>query len=131
MAYSGARAWSFGCLAALLVALLAGTFTYGFKTGYLPVRFFDSDRWKRVERVDDRTRIQMIEHLMWSGKLNGRSRSELVAMLGPPSDTPYFRENDYVYRLGDERSLFSIDTEWLVVDVDASGHVSHYEVVRD
>jgi len=131
MAYSGARARGLGCVAGLLVAFLAGTVAYGFMTGYLPVRPFDSDRWKRVERVDDQARIHMIEHLMWSGKLNGLSHSDLVALLGPPSETPYFREHDYVYRLGDERSLFSIDPEWLVLDVNASGRVSRYEVVRD
>jgi len=131
MTYSGARAWTLGCLAGVLVVFLAGTFAYGFKTGYLPVRFFDSERWKRVERVDDQTRIQMIEHLMWSGKLDGLSRSELVALLGQPSEAGYFREHDYVYWLGDERSLFSIDSEWLVLDVDAAGRVSRYEVVRD
>ncbi len=131
MTYSGARARGLGCVVGLLVVFLASTITYGFKTGHLPVRPFDSDRWKRVERVDDQARIHMIEHLMWSGKLDGLSRGELVALLGPPSDTAYFREHDYVYRLGDERSLFSIDSEWLVLDVDASGRVSRYEVVRD
>lgn len=131
MPYSGARGRAVGCVAGLLLVLLTGVIGYGFKTGYLPVRPFDSDRWKRVERVDDQARIQMIEHLMWSKKLDGLSRSELVALLGPPSDAGYFRDRDYVYRLGDERGLFSIDSEWLVVDVDAGGRVSQYEIVRD
>lgn len=73
----------------------------------------------------------MIEHLIWSRKLDGLSRGELVALLGAPSNAGYFRGRDYVYWLGNERSLFSIDSEWLVIDVDASGRVSHYEVVRD
>ncbi|MBA4763651.1 hypothetical protein [Sphingomonas sp.] len=131
MAYSGVRARGLGCVVGVLVVFLASTITYGFMTGYLPVRPFDSDRWKRVERVDDQARIHMIEHLMWSGKLDGLSRSELVALLGAPLKAGYFRDRDYVYWLGNERSLFSIDSEWLVVDVDASGRVSHYEVVRD
>lgn len=131
MAYSGVRARGLGCVVGVLVVFLASTITYGFMTGYLPVRPFDSDRWKRVERVDDQARIHMIEHLMWSGKLDGLSRSELVALLGAPSKAGYFRDRDYVYWLGNERSLFSIDSEWLVLDVDASGRVSHYEVVRD
>ncbi len=131
MTYSGTRARGLGCVAGLLVTLLAGAVSYGFMTGFLPVRPFDSDRWKQVERVDDQARIHMIEHLMWSRKLDGLSRTELVALLGPPSNAGYFRDRDYVYWLGNERSLFSIDSEWLVVDVDASGRVSHYEVVRD
>lgn len=131
MAYSGVRARGLGCVAGLLVTFLAGAVTYGFMTGYLPVRTFDSERWKRVERADDQSRIQMIEHLMWSGKLDHRSRSELIALLGAPSNAGYFRDRDYVYWLGNERSLFSTDSEWLVVDVDASGRVSHYEVVWD
>jgi hypothetical protein len=131
MTYTGARARGLGCVAGLLVTFLAGAVAYGFMTGYLPVRPFDSDRWKQAERLDDQVRVQMIDHLVWSGKLDGLSRGELVALLGAPSNAGYFRDRDYVYWLGNERSLFSIDSEWLVVDVDASGRVSHYEVVRD
>ena len=131
MPYSGARARGSGCVVGLLVSLLALAVTYGFVTGYLPVRPFDSDRWKQVERADDQARLHMIAHLMWSRKLDGLNRSELVALLGAPSDASYFRDRDYVYWLGNERSLLSIDSEWLVVDVDAAGRVSNYEVVRD
>ena len=131
MTYSGARARAGGCVAGLLVTLLAGAVVYGFMTGFLPVRPFDSDRWKQVERGDGQARIHMIAHLMWSRKLDGLSRSELVALLGAPSNAGYFRDRDYVYWLGNERSLLSIDSERLVVDVDASGRVAHYEVVRD
>jgi len=131
MTYSGARARGLGCVVGLLVTFLAGAVTYGFMTGHLPVRTFDSDRWKQAERLDDQVRIQMIEHPMWSGKLDGMSRTELLALLGAPSNVGYVRDRDYVYWLGNERSLLSLDSEWLVVDVDASGRVSRYEVVSD
>jgi hypothetical protein len=54
----------------------------------------------------------------------------LEALLGVPPPTPYFREYDYVYWLGPERGLFSIDSEWLVVKLQNDVVVAA-EVVTD
>ena len=36
-----------------------------------------------------------------------------------------------VYILGSERGFMSIDSEWLVLRIDAAGHVRDVKIVRD
>jgi hypothetical protein len=52
-------------------------------------------------------------------------------LLGEPSDEGYFREWDFVYWLGPERSYMGIDSEWLVVRLGRDGRVTEYRIVRD
>ena len=73
----------------------------------------------------------MADWLVSSHGLPGKNRSELVAMLGAPPETGYFRDWDLVYPLGAERGLFSIDSEWLVVRLDQSGDAIDARVVTD
>lgn len=131
MAYTGVGARRTGCVVGFFVMLVGGVIAFAFMTGHLPVRPFDSTRWKTVSRADDQTRVHMIEHLIWSGKLDGLSRSDVIDLLGPASDSGYFRDRDLVYHLGNQRSLLSLDSEWLVIDLDPRGRVARYEVVSD
>ncbi len=108
------------------VGLLGGAFL----NGYLPVRFFDSEDWKAANYWDG-TRVEMIEHLQWSEKLDGLKKAEVVALLGPETDTNYFSDHDLVYALGPERGWLSLDSEWLVIDFDRDGVVASYQVVTD
>ena len=55
----------------------------------------------------------------------------VVAVLGEPTRTDYFKEFDFVYWLGPERGLISVDSEWLVIKLDPSGRVSQAQVVTD
>ena len=119
-----------GCLAAVCVALLLGWVGGAFFTGYLPIRLFDSVDWKAANYWDG-TRVEMIEHLQWSQKLDGLSEDEVIALLGPETDTNYFSEHDMVYALGPERGWLSIDSEWLVIDFDRNGVIASYQVVTD
>ena len=102
-----------------------------FMTGHLPFKFFDSQRWKQVERSDDYSRLRMIESLTLSGRLNGITRTEIVSLLGPSDDTNYFNEWDFVYWLGPERSFISLDSEWLVIKIGPTGRVVDYRIVSD
>ena len=102
-----------------------------FMTGRLPFKFFDSQRWKQVERSDDYSRLRMIESLTLSGRLNRIKRAEVVSLLGPSDDTNYFNEWDFVYWLGPERSFISLDSEWLVIKVGSTGRVVDYRIVSD
>ena len=58
------------------------------------------------------------------------SRAQLEDLLGVPPATEYFREDQYVYWLGPERGLFSVDSEWLVVKCE-QGFVLSARVVTD
>lgn len=73
----------------------------------------------------------MIDHLVWSGKLDGVSKKDVISMLGPASETNYFSDWDAVYYLGRERGLIGIDSEWLVIVFDDKDFVERYEVVGD
>jgi hypothetical protein len=63
-----------------------------------------------------------------------QDRAELEALLGPSLDTPYFASTgrDLIYLLGPERdSFFAIDSEWLLIWLDDSGHFARYEIHTD
>jgi outer membrane protein assembly factor BamE (lipoprotein component of BamABCDE complex) len=131
VAYLTANRRRLGCLLTATGVMLVLSVTYAFMTDYLPLKFFNSDDWKKVERSDDNTRLQMVESLMISGRLDGKTQSEVISLLGTPSDTDYFSDWDLVYWLGLERGMISIDSEWLVIRFGRSGRVAAYRVVRD
>jgi len=92
---------------------------------------FDSSRWKAENRRGaEGVRVRMVDDLLRRRRLVGMKRAELESLLGSPPPTPYFRDYDYVYWLGPERGLFSIDSEWLVVRC-AGDVVVSAEVVTD
>lgn len=97
-----------------------------------PLRF-EPGLWKSAPRLDspESVRLRMVDSLLSSSLLSGRTRSEVESLIGPPDTTTYFREFDMVYQLGPERSFFSIDSEWLVIRLDASGRVSTAQLVTD
>jgi hypothetical protein len=55
----------------------------------------------------------------------------VVALLGEPRRTRYFRQYDLVYWLGPERGMISIDSEWLVLRLDKRGRVTEERLVTD
>ena len=65
--------------------------------------------------------------------LPGRLRFEIDALLGPSLDTPYFRDTgcDLVYWLGNERSVFGIDSEWLLIWLDDDGRFESCRIATD
>ena len=73
----------------------------------------------------------LVDDLMAQTPLRGRSRADIVALLGEPPKTDYFKDYDLVYWLGPERGLISIDSEWLVIRLDALGRVSDFRLVTD
>ena len=73
----------------------------------------------------------LVDDLLRREHLRGKTRAEIVALLGEPPKTDYFRDYDLVYWLGPERSLMSIDSEWLVFRLDAAGRVVEHRLVTD
>jgi hypothetical protein len=61
--------------------------------------------------------------------LLGRSRAQVLELLGEPDLTPYFRHYDMVYVLGRERPAFGLDSEWLVLRMP-QGTVADARIVR-
>ena len=131
MPYSTSKQSKWGCVTVAVALALILWIGSAFITGRLPFEFFDSQRWKLVERSDDYSRLRMIEPLIMSGRLDGVTQPEVIALLGPSDDTNYFKEWDFVYWLGPERSFMSLDSEWLVIKIGPTGRVVEYRVVSD
>ena len=126
--------WSLlaGVVAVLVAFTAAISVAYCFLTGYLPIRRFDAAAWRSVERSDDVTRLQMVDWLFWTKRLDGLTRPQVLALLGPAYGGDYFREpGNLVYWLGPERGIFRIDSEWLIIRFGKNGRVSAYELARD
>jgi len=96
---------------------------------------FDSEAWKAsLARDDDDNnpiRLQMVDSLLEQHHLQGMSREQIVALLGKPPETQYFKDSDFVYWLGPERGAFSIDSEWLTIRFDKTNHVREARIARD
>jgi outer membrane protein assembly factor BamE (lipoprotein component of BamABCDE complex) len=73
----------------------------------------------------------MADGLLRSEVLSGKSRSEVEALLGPPTVTDKFMGSGLVYWLGPERGFIRIDSEWLTLHVDRAGKVSEVRIVTD
>ncbi len=124
LAFGGAQLLGFG----VLLGVLFGTPVV---KDYASRTAFDSTSWKAENRRGaDGVRVRMVDDLLRTHKLVGMSRDQLEELLGVPPASEYFREYDYVYWLGPERGLFSIDSEWLVVRC-GQGVVVSAQVVTD
>ncbi len=72
----------------------------------------------------------MVDDLLSRFELIEMTREQIHDLLGPPRDTPYFREFDCVYLLGPERSFIGIDSEWLCLNF-ADNVVTEAKVMSD
>jgi hypothetical protein len=94
---------------------------------------FDSGAWQDSTLTWGPLAVRgcMVDNLLSKHALRGQSRASVVALLGEPHPTSYFRDYDLVYWLGPERSPISIDSEWLVMRLDASNRVKEVRLVTD
>jgi len=122
-------------LAASPWLLIAGTMGWSAFAEFRARRPFDSMIWRAgvdAAAPSDRTvRLRMVDDLLARRLLERRTRAEVVALLGVPPSTSYFRQYDLVYYLGPERGFISIDSEWLGVRFGADGRVEEAVLLRD
>jgi hypothetical protein len=97
---------------------------------WFPGRAFDSTGWNDDAQVEEGIRLAMADRLVARGTLHGKTRAEVVDLLGEPVPGGHFREWDLVYWLGPERGYMSVDSEWLVLRL-ADGQVCEYRIVHD
>ncbi|SFA99914.1 MULTISPECIES: hypothetical protein [unclassified Bacillus (in: firmicutes)] len=89
---------------------------------------FNQEKWlnKPAERVN------MVDSMLSEVRLRGKSKTEIIKLLGEEEEKVYFKElNNLVYYLGDERGFMSIDSEWLVIWFDDKDKVTDYEIKTD
>ena len=122
---------------ALLIVLVGGLWTYFELTGPMSRcrghRGFDAAAWRDPKQAYGPLAVRgcMVDDLIAQRRLKGRTRAEVVALLGEPRPTVYFQNYDLVYWLGPERGWISIDSEWLVFRLDATRRVAEYRLVTD
>ena len=125
---------------AILALAIGGYFAYPYISFFTDMGYdvakerlnrlpFDTAKWKSGKEND--IRIRMVDSLLRKYELSGKTRSEILALLGEADNTGYFRDYDLVYRLGAERGFISIDSEWLVFRLGTNYTVKEYRIVRD
>ena len=81
---------------------------------------FDRSVWLDELAIRDEPypRQQMLSDLLANHITMGMTRSDIVYLLGEPTETTHFQSYDLVYWVGSEPGLISIDSEWLVFDFE-------------
>lgn len=94
---------------------------------------FDSSKWKQTGQLNQVSypRLEMADDLIHDRTLYGKTKEEVIELLGKPSNDDYFKTYDLVYWLGPSRDWFSVDSEWLLIQLDDSERVIKYELGRD
>jgi hypothetical protein len=94
---------------------------------------FNPTQWNDPNLSADPTyvRLCMVDDLLAKYLLLGRPQAGVVELLGTPEPQNGFADYDMIYVLGPERSFISIDYEWLVIKLDAAGHVNEASIVTD
>lgn len=94
---------------------------------------FKPSLWRDSAQVYSEAAVRgcIVDDLLEHHNFKGESRQAVVALLGEPKPTQYFSDYDLVYWLGPERSIMSIDSEWLVFRLDSGRRVSESGLVTD
>ena len=111
-----------GMFAAVVLAIIiAGVVYYHTHT-------FSTSKWLN----DPEGRTAIVDDLLAKHEFAGMTEEEVAALLGEPNnDYGYFNADDrYVYYMGLERGLISIDNEWLILDF-TDGVVSNSYITTD
>ena len=122
--------WLIAILAALAACVLSLVAYRAMSTpGPLPFNRADWDA--ALADWQDTTRHRMADTLLQSGQLIGKSRDDVIDLLGAPTPTGHFSDWDLIYILGAERGYISIDSEWLLIRLDSGGKVSEAALTTD
>jgi outer membrane protein assembly factor BamE (lipoprotein component of BamABCDE complex) len=113
-----------GSTALLLVVSAWAALYYLSPMSRCDVRRFTPALWqdRAASQLPRAIRGCVVDDLMAHTPIRGRSRADIVALLGEPTKTDYFKDYDLVYWLGPER---------LVIRLDSLGRVSDFYLVTD
>ena len=112
----------FGIFVGLILAVIIVGIVYQYQHS------FSTAKW--IRNPGERTKI--VDDLLGDYDLIGMRESDIIDLLGNDNnDYGYFNEKDrFVYYLGPERGLISIDSEWLILDF-ADGVVVNCYITTD
>lgn len=97
----------------VLAALIL--FIFFLRVKYKCEHTFTTSRWLNYPEE----RVKIVDDLFRKHVLEGLSKDQVIDLLGPETENAYFKEpGNMVYYLGPERGLISLDSEWLVIELD-------------
>jgi len=105
--------WATGVGVFLYILIVSFLFFSPKLKSYKSQTAFESTKWKLHLSDGDFAKQTMVDDLLSRYQLVGMTRANIEELLGTPQSTNYFKDYDYVYWLGPERSVFAIDSEWL------------------
>ena len=119
-------------LFALLTIASSGCWPFGEGRAQVPMDY-DKAVWTDEAAIyeEPHPRLRMVDDLLDGLLTQGVPRSEVLELLGPPTDTSHFADRDLVYWLGPEPSMISVDSAWLVMDFDGDERLSRVKIVTD
>lgn len=90
---------------------------------------FDATTWKAAKGASftDYRREAMVDDLIGRKLVVGRSKSEVLELLGRADQFDLDADRDLLYWVGSR----GMSLEWLAVDIDADGKVAKVFIVRD
>jgi hypothetical protein len=91
---------------AIIGAVVFWAFYGGDFKEWLHRQRFDAVAWREARDGRSEIRIRMIDDLLSRHDFRGLTRKDVVAVLGEPDETEYFRNWDMVYWLGPEREFY-------------------------
>ena len=105
---------------------------------YMNQENFDAVVWRNSDEVSEDFmwphKLKMADSLIESKILDGLNKKEVIRLLGTPTSdfSPEYKIQDEIYyRLGPERGLMRIDSEWLLITFDENEKVKKYWLRRD
>jgi len=76
-------------------------------------------------------RRQMVDDVRARLLVPSMSRADVIAVLGSPTDTPYFADHDLVYWIGPEEGFSAVDSQWFVFHFNDRGKFESSEIMTD
>lgn len=94
---------------------------------------FDADKWRDEDLIyaAPHPRQQMLKSVRNDVLKDGMTAEEIIAFLGPATETDKFADHGLVYWLGPEPGLLGVDSQWLLIDFDSQGGLEATSVTTD
>jgi hypothetical protein len=109
-----------------VVALCLGWVVWVYR---YPGRAFEPIAWKDPNRAEQGVRLSMADRIVAWNSLGGKTREEVLDLLGQPASGG--TGGELTYYLGPERGFISIDSEWLSLKFGPDGRVVRSYIWRD
>lgn len=78
---------------------------------YLFEERFDKNTW----RTEPRTRYKMVDDIIEEKLFVGKTKQEIIALLGKPYDTKLSENEYFIYKVGTPPSFFNAKDEFLLI----------------